>query len=117
MKKNIPITSKMCMTRDVGTEGNLFGGNMMAWMDEAASIFARIYTGMPHLVTLKFSEVQFRRMVKVGQIVEFFASNPKVGRTSFSFDLEARVDEDVVFHTSTTFVALDEEGNPTEIKR
>lgn len=112
-----PITSQMCMTRNVGTHGNLFGGMMMAWMDEAGAIFARTYTNQDHVVTVRFDEIVFKHPVTVGQIVRFTARNTVLGRTSISFELVGRVKEEEVVHTSCTFVALSREGKPVEISR
>ena len=53
--------------------------------------------------------------VREGDIVGFYASNPRVGRTSFTFDLEGRVQGGVVVHTTVTFVALDADGRPAVI--
>jgi acyl-CoA thioesterase YciA len=111
------INAQMCLTKDVGTHGNLFGGRMLAWMDESAAIFARCYTGEAHVVTLRFSETLFIHPVKVGEIVEFQASNPKVGRTSITFQLEGRVGETSVFRNTCTFVVLTPEGKPKEIDK
>ncbi|MDP8205181.1 MAG: hotdog domain-containing protein [Candidatus Electryonea clarkiae] len=117
MDNRIPVTSKMCMTRDVGTHGNLFGGNMLGWMDEAAAIYARKQTGANHVVTVKFTEVIFKYVVKVGEIVEFSVSNSRIGNTSITFDLEGYVGETMVVRTEATFVAVDEQGRPTVIRR
>ena len=115
MEKRYPITAQMCMTKDVGTHGNLFGGIMMGWMDEAGAIFARRYTGEQHVVTVKFNEILFKHPVKVGQIVQFYACGPKLGRTSITFDLAGDVGEQTVIRTTCTFVALDEMGKPKEV--
>jgi acyl-CoA thioesterase YciA len=117
MEKRYPVTSQMCMTRDVGTHGNLFGGIMMAWMDEAGAIFARKFTGQRHVVTLKVSELVFKNPVKVGQIVDFVACEPRLGRTSLTFDLLGEVDGTQVIRTTFTFVALDEENRPVVVER
>lgn len=108
------VSAYICMTKDIGMGGNLFGGVMLAWMDEAAAIFAFQSTGM-RMVTLKYSEIVFRRPVRVGDLVEFYAGNPRTGRTSFTFDLEGRVRNEVVFHTTGIFVAVDEQGRPIPI--
>lgn len=108
------VSAYICMTKDLGTGGNLFGGVMLAWMDEAAAIHAARSTGM-QMITLKFSEILFKRAVRVGDLVEFYAGEGKVGRTSFTFQLEARVRNEVVFHTSCVFVAVDDHGHPTPI--
>jgi acyl-CoA thioesterase YciA len=111
----VRVSTYLCMTKDVGVGGNLFGGVMMAWMDEAAAIYAHQYTGCRRMVTLRYTELLFKKVVKVNDIVEIFADNPRVGRTSITFDLEGRVDGNVVFHTTCTFVAIDGEGKPAPI--
>ncbi|MFH0883888.1 MAG: hotdog domain-containing protein [bacterium] len=116
-KQGYPITAKMCMTKDVGTHGNLFGGIMMSWMDESAAIFTREYTGESHVVTVRFSEIVFKHPVKVGQIVRFFATKPKLGKSSITFDISGIVDATTVVHTTCTFVALDEKGMPKQVSK
>ncbi len=114
----IHITSKICLTRDVGLRRTMFGGNMMAWLDEAASIFAHGYTGEELMVTLKFGELHFVHPVYEGHIVNFFASNPREGRSSISFDLEGVTDKDVlVVRTSVVFVAVDANNRPKPIEK
>jgi len=105
------------MTKDVGTHGNLFGGIMMAWMDEAGAIFARKYTSSEHVVTVKFNEILFKYPVKVGQVIDFYASNPVVGNTSISFDLSGVVEEKIVVKTGCIFVVLDQNGQPKKIDK
>lgn len=111
------VTAYLCMTKDIGVGGNLFGGAMMAWIDEAAGIHAHRHTGVVRMVTLKYTELVFKEPVRVGDLVDFYASNPRVGRTSFTFDFEGRVGDRVVIHTTCTFVAVDAEGRPREIPR
>jgi len=115
MSEGARITAHVCMTKDIGVQGNLFGGVMLAWMDEAAAIYAHQATGMDRVVTLKYSELLFKRPVRVGDTVVFQARNAVIGRTSITFDIEARVGDAVVLQTSTTFVAVDESGSPLPI--
>jgi acyl-CoA thioesterase YciA len=109
------IAGNLCMTKDIGVGGNLFGGTLMAWMDTAAAIYAHQYTGVIRMVTLKYTELVFKYPVREGDIVGFYASNPRVGRTSITFDLEGRVQGGVVVHTTVTFVAIDADGRPAVI--
>jgi len=111
------VTSKLCKTLDVGLRRSLFGGNMMAWMDEAASIFAHKHTGEELMVTLKFGEFRFVRPVKEGHIVDFYVDNVKVGRTSISFEIEGWTDNDLVVKTSVVFVSVDEHMRPKVIAK
>lgn len=103
MKK---ITSKMCMTKDVGQHGYLFGGNMMAWMDEAAAIFAMQETG-EEVVSVRFAEMLFKHPVRERDVVEFYCDNLRRGRTSLTFEVIAIVRGERVFSTECTFVAID----------
>lgn len=109
------VNTYMCMTKDVGLGGNLFGGVMMAWIDESAAILAYKYTGAKRLVTVKFAEMVFRHPVRVGDFVDVFAGNIRTGRTSITLDLECRVHDKVVVETTATFVSLGEDGRPTPI--
>ena len=106
------VTSHLCMTRDLGVGGNLFGGTMMAWMDEAAGIYAHVYTSEPRMVTLKYAELLFKYPVRERDRVDFYAGNVSIGNTSITFDIEGRVGKHVVFKTTGTFVAIEEDGRP-----
>ena len=48
------------MTKDVGFHGNLFGGLMLSWLDEAAAALAAELCESPRMVTVKISEVIFQ---------------------------------------------------------
>ena len=88
---------------------------MMSWMDELAAIFTHRITKEKKMVTLKFGEIIFKRPVKLGDIVDFYCLNETIGKTSISFNLIAKIDENEVFSTTAVFVAVDENGNKKEI--
>ena len=116
MTNDQPICAYICMIKDLGVGGNLFGGVMLAWMDEAAGIYAHRVTGGQRLVTLGYSSILFRRPVREWELVEFLVHDAKIGRTSLTFGLEGRVGGEVVFDTVATVVAIDEAGRPTPIR-
>ena len=110
------ITSKICMTKDVGLHGNLFGGNMMAWADEAAAIYAREQCKYDLVVTRKIGEINFTKAVKVGTLLKFYGSEPKFRETSIKFYLTVKdCDGNTYFTTSFVFVAIDKDGNKTKL--
>lgn len=109
------ISSKICLSSDVGVYGNMFGGRLLALMDEAAAVYARLYTGEKRIVSRNFSGVEFHSPIKEGEILEVFADNPRHGRTSFTFDIHVIVGENRRFCATCVFVALDEEGKKKEI--
>ena len=114
-KVRMKVTAKICMTKDVGNNGSLFGGNMLAWMDEAAAIFARQVTGAKRVVTLRFAEIIFRKPAREGDIIEFYCENMRPGHTSVTFDIFAAIGGEEIFRTECTFVVVDEAGRKAMI--
>jgi len=115
------ITQKVCMTRDLGVHGNLFGGNMLSWIDEAAGLQAAKICRTPSMVTLKMEEVIFKRPVKVGFIINIYGKITRMGNSSLTLFMEARkhnvrtAEETLVCSTSIVFVRIDKSGNPRPI--
>ena len=104
------------MTKDVGLNGNLFGGNMLAWADEASAVYAREQCKYALMVTRKISEIEFTKPVKVGTILKFYGANPKFGKTHIEFTLIVKDNSNnVYFRTEFVFVAVDSDGNKTTI--
>lgn len=109
------------MTKDIGIHGNLFGGNMLAWIDEAAASMATQVCRTPNMVTVRMSEVVFKKAVKVGFLIRIYGEISAMGRTSVTLKIEARKcnvysgDESVVCENEITFVRIDEAGEPTPI--
>jgi acyl-CoA thioesterase YciA len=115
------ITQKICMTRDLGIHGNLFGGNMLSWIDEAAASMAADVCNTPNMVTVKIDEVVFKRPVKLGYQLLIYGEVVTLGNTSITMKIEARKrnfyggEEVVVCTTNITFVRIDDEGNAVPI--
>jgi acyl-CoA thioesterase YciA len=115
------IQSKICMTKDVGFHGNLFGGYLLCWLDEAAATYASEVCYTPNIVTLKFNEVIFKNPVKVGMRILIYAKTVKIGKSSITIKLEARKnnhythEEEIVCSTEAVFVRIDDEGKSVPI--
>lgn len=115
------VTTHICMAKDLGVHGNLFGGIMMAWIDEAASAMAVSTCHSPNMVTVKVDELVFKQKVKEGFLIRIYGEVSKIGNTSITFSIEARKvsvytgEENVVVSTHITFVRIDESGQPTPI--
>ncbi len=104
------VASRMCMQKDVGINGNLFGGTMMAWMDEACAVHAKEETMERFVVTMHFGEMVFHKPVREGDVVAFYCGKDVRGKTSLTFSVEARVEGMPVLTTDCTFVVVDEKG-------
>lgn len=115
------INKKICMGKDIGIHGNMFGGILMAWIDEAAAAFATEYCYTPNMVTLKVGELRFTKPIKAGNHIRVYGDVAHLGTTSITLDIEVKKYnlysgvETVVCITSITFVRIDDDGNPTPI--
>lgn len=115
------ITTKVCMTMDLGVHGNLFGGRMLAFLDEAAAAYSCQICDTPRMVTKKVEEVIFQRPVKTGNLIKIYGGVEKIGNTSITINLEARKHnvytgvQDLVCSTKMVFVRIDDEGAPVPI--
>ncbi len=115
------ITRKICMSKDIGIHGNLFGGTLMAWIDEAAASFATEYCFTPNLVTLRVGELIFKKPVKAGNHLRIYGAVKKLGNTSITLEVDVNKynlysgEETTVCTTSITFVRIDDDGTPTPI--
>lgn len=98
----------------------LFGGEALAWMDEAAFIAATRFCRKP-LVTVCSDRVDFKKSIPAGTILELVARVAHVGRTSIKVQVDIFVehmyndDQHKAISGSFTFVALDENRKPTPV--
>jgi acyl-CoA thioesterase YciA len=84
------ITTYFCKASQVGYHGNLFGGRMLAWLDEAGAAYAAQCCDSPRMVTKHISSVTFEKPVRPGQIIKIYGEVKKVGNSSITIRLEAR---------------------------
>lgn len=115
------ISQRLCMEKDLGIHGNLFGGIMLSWLDEAAATMAYEVCRSPNMVTLKIDEVIFTKPVKIGFYLKIYGDVIAMGNTSITLLVEARKhnvysgEETVVCTTNFTFVRIDEQGDAIPI--
>lgn len=115
------IAKRIVMTRDIGIHGNLFGGTLMAWIDEAAAAFATEYCFTPNMVTVKVGEFIFKKPLRAGNHLRVYGEVAHLGTTSITLRVEAckyslySAEETSVCTTSITFVRIDDDGTPTPI--
>ena len=98
----------------------LFGGEALAWMDEAAFIAATRFCRKP-LVTVCSDRVDFKESIPAGSIIELVARIEHVGRTSTRVNVDIFVedmysdDQHRAISGSFTFVALGPDRKPTPV--
>ena len=113
----------MLLPRDTNAGGTIFGGVILSHLDQAGAAEAR-KTGRHRFVTVAIREVQFKRPVYVGDLVSFYTSTVKIGRTSVTVHVDVvaeRADapdvREKVTEAELVFVAVDEAGRPTPIQK
>jgi len=115
------ISTHTVMTTDIGVNDNLFGGRLMAWIDEAAAAYAKEKSHSPSIITKKVSELIFIKPAKVNDVLKIYGKVERIGNTSITIDVEARrLDvttgkEVIMCTTSLVFVSVDNEGCPKKI--
>jgi acyl-CoA thioesterase YciA len=117
------ISTHFCKAANVGYHGNLFGGTMLAWLDEAGVSFACQICDTPRMVTKKISEVVFHKPVRPGQIIKIYGEVKVIGNRSITIHLEARRhsvysgSQKTVLTTDMTFVRIDGDGDAIPISQ
>lgn len=106
----------MPMPADSNSNGDIFGGWIMAQVDLAGSVLpARLAKG--RVATVAVNEFIFKQPVSIGDLLSFYATITHVGRTSMTVKVEVyaeRAPEDLqvvkVTEANLTYVAIDREG-------
>lgn len=116
-----PLIMTMLMTPEMANfSGNVHGGSILKMLDQVAYACAAHYSHH-YAVTLSVDQVTFKKPVKVGELVTFYAQVNYVGRSTMEVGIKA-VAEDIhsreTRHTNScyfTMVAVDENGRPVEV--
>tara|TARA_B100000131_G_scaffold7812_1_gene8102 strand:- start:2375 stop:2767 length:393 start_codon:yes stop_codon:yes gene_type:complete len=115
------ISSHFVKTKNIGYHGNLFGGVMLAWLDEAGAIYACQAADSPRMVTKCISEVVFEKPVRPAQIIKIYGEVLRVGVTSITIRLDARRhsvyngSQKTVTTVDMVFVRIDGDGEPVPL--
>ena len=116
------MTARLMMPTDANVLGNVFGGAIMRYMDEAAAIVAWRHAGR-NVVTASIDRMNFFAPVYVGDLLILKASVNYVGTTSMEIGVRIESQDPSTrkgVHAGScylTYVALDEKGRPTPIPR
>lgn len=113
-------TRKLIKPGDLNFKGTLFGGQLLNWIDEEASIYAICQIGDRMVVTKAMSKIDFQSSPKLGDIIEIGMDLVRVGNTSITFKCNVRnkfTKEDVITIDEIVFVRVDEEGRPKPIQK
>ncbi len=72
------------LPRDTNSQGTIFGGVILSYIDMAGAIEAHRRTRVERFVTVAMREVIFHQPVFVGDLVSFYAETVRIGTTSIT---------------------------------
>jgi acyl-CoA thioesterase YciA len=111
------------MPADSNANGDIFGGWVMAQVDLAGSVIPARYA-KGRMATVAVNEFIFKQPVRVGDILSFFSTLTRIGRTSITVKVEVYAERFTnqgqyikVTEASVTYVAIDDQGRPREVPK
>ncbi len=117
----MPQLRVMPMPADANVHGDVFGGWIMAQVDIAGSLPA-IRRARGRVASVAVNSFVFKQPVFVGDVVSFYASIVKIGRTSITVDVSVYAQRGLrqgndeicikVTEAVLTYVAVDENRRP-----
>ena len=108
-------TRKWVKPEDLNPNGTLFGGKLLAWIDEELALYSIIQLENTRVVTKYMSEINFKSSAKQGDIIEIGIDVVKFGISSLTLKCEARnmmTRETIITIESVTMVSLGSDGKP-----
>ena len=108
-------TRKWVKPEDLNANGTLFGGRLLAWIDEEAALYSVIQLENPRVVTKFMSEINFTSSARQGDIVEIGIEVVKFGNSSLTLNCKVRnkmTHETIITVDNIVLVSLDEDGKP-----
>ena len=120
---NKPVTFQFISEpSDVNYGGNVHGGSVMKWIDQAGYACATTWSGN-YSVTVYVGGIRFYEPIKIGEIVKVEAQVIFTGSSSMhiSINVFSRNLKQPTFdkktHCIIVFVAVDDEGNSIEVPK
>ena len=110
----------MVLPSETNPIGNMFGGELLARMDRAASITARRHSRQI-VVTVSVNHVAFNKMIPLGSVVTVEAAISRAFNTSMEVYMDVWIEDRQSGERTKaneaiyTFVAVDEQGSPIRV--
>lgn len=114
-----PTLRLVPMPADVNAAGDIFGGWVMSQVDIAGGV-AAVQVARGRIATVAVNAFQFKQPISVGDVVSFYGSVARVGKTSITVDVQVYAERYLpcqekplvvkVTEATLTYVAMDGEG-------
>ena len=114
--------NQLVLPPHTNANGTAFGGTIMSWIDICAGMSAQRHSRRM-VVTASMDQLDFKAPITLGQLVTLRSIVNYVGRTSMEIGVRVEAENTLTgerVHAASaylTFVALDADGNPTEVPR
>ncbi len=113
------------LPRDTNSQGTIFGGIILSYIDMAGAIEAHRHTHIERFVTVAMREVIFHKPVFVGDLVSFYAETISIGNTSITVRVTVEAERYGggtggrirVTEAEVIYVAVDEKRKKIPIKK
>lgn len=118
--ETLAITTKVVLPNDTNTLGNLFGGQLLAWMDVIASVSAHRHSHRV-VVTANVNNVSFNSPINHASIVTLEAKVSRAFNSSMEVFVDVFVEDNLTGkrwksnEAIYTFVAVDQNGGPIQV--
>jgi acyl-CoA hydrolase len=83
-------TRKWIKPEDLNPNGTLFGGQLLAWIDEELALYSIIQLENSRVVTKYMSEINFKSSAKQGDVIEIGIAVVNLEKTSLTLKCEVR---------------------------
>ncbi|NOQ45831.1 MAG: acyl-CoA thioesterase [Desulfobulbaceae bacterium] len=116
------VISHVTMPQHANPAGNVHGGVIMKFIDDAAFVIATRYA-RSNVVTASIDRINFHRPVQVGDLLTLMACLNLTNRSSMEIGVRVEAENmrtGEVRHIASaylTFVALNENGSPTPVPK
>jgi acyl-CoA hydrolase len=113
-------TTEYVLPQHANALGNVFGGQIMAWVDLCAAIAAQRHSGLM-AVTAFVDDLKFVGPVKVGEVAHLKARVTATFRTSMEIEVKVQGENSRTrerwpcVDAFVVFVAIDDQGHPTPV--
>ena len=117
------IARHIVAVKNLGGADRLFGGTMLAWLDEAGASYAMIKARVTSMVTRHIEAMDFLAPGRLGDVLGIYGRVAKMGKTSVSVEMRVLAEDPStgsareIVHTTFVFVAVDKWGKKTAIKK
>ncbi len=118
--ESLTIITDLVLPSETNPIGNMFGGELLARMDRAASIAARRHSRRI-VVTASVNHVAFSKMIPLGSVVTVEAKVSRAFSSSMEIYMEVYIedresgDRSISNEAIYTFVAVNESGIPVKV--